>query len=63
MAGMLKAISGTVLARIATTAMGLLVAVVAGHRLGAEGLGVIGLVVLGITLVRLGSRRARAGYF
>lgn len=54
MAGMLKAISGTVLARIATTAMGLLVAVVAGHRLGAEGLGVIGLVVLGITLVRLG---------
>ena len=51
---MLKAISGTVLARIATTAMGLLVAVVAGHRLGAEGLGVIGLVVLGITLVRLG---------
>lgn len=51
---MIRAISGTILARIVTTAMGLLVAVIAGHRMGAEGLGVIGLVVLGITLVRLG---------
>ncbi|MBP8824320.1 MAG: polysaccharide biosynthesis C-terminal domain-containing protein [Flavobacteriales bacterium] len=51
---MLRAISGTILARIVTTVMGLLVAVIAGHRMGAEGLGVIGLVVLGITLVRLG---------
>ncbi len=51
---MLKVISGTILARIIITVMGLLVAVVGGHRLGAEGLGVIGLVVLGISLVRLG---------
>lgn len=51
---MLKAISGTILARIVTTGMGLLIAVIAGHRLGAEGLGIIGLIVLGITLVRLG---------
>lgn len=51
---MLRAISGTILARLATTVMGLLVAVIAGHRLGAQGLGIIGLVVLGITLVRLG---------
>lgn len=51
---MRKAISGTIAARILTTFMGLLVSVVAGHRLGAEGLGTIGLVVLGITLVRLG---------
>jgi len=51
---MLKAISGTIAARITTTAMGLLVAVIAGHRLGATGLGTIGLIVLGITLVRLG---------
>lgn len=51
---MLKLISGTILARLATTVMGLLVAVVAGHQLGATGLGTIGLVVLGITLVRLG---------
>ncbi|MBZ0207803.1 MAG: polysaccharide biosynthesis C-terminal domain-containing protein [Flavobacteriales bacterium] len=51
---MLKAISGTIAARIITTAMGLLVAVIAGHRLGATGLGTIGLIVLGITLVRLG---------
>lgn len=51
---MLKLISGTILARLATTVMGLLVAVVAGHQLGAAGLGTIGLVVLSITLVRLG---------
>lgn len=51
---MLKAISGTILARIVTTGMGLLIAVIAGHRLGAEGLGTIGLIVLGITLLRLG---------
>lgn len=51
---MLKAISGTILARIVTTGMGLLIAVIAGHQLGAEGLGTIGLIVLGITLLRLG---------
>lgn len=51
---MLKAISGTIVARIITTVMGLLVSVIAGHQLGAEGLGTIGLIVLGITLVRLG---------
>lgn len=51
---MLKAISGTIVARMLTTVMGLLVSVIAGHKLGAEGLGSIGLVVLGITLVRLG---------
>lgn len=50
---MLKAISGTIAARIITTAMGLLISVIAGHRLGASGLGSIGLIVLGITLVRL----------
>lgn len=50
---MLKAISGTIAARIITTMMGLLVSVIAGHRLGASGLGAIGLIVLGITLVRL----------
>lgn len=51
---MLKAISGTILTRIITTVMGLLVSVIAGHRLGAEGLGTIGLIVLAISLVRLG---------
>lgn len=51
---MLKAISGTIITRIITTVMGLLVSVIAGHQLGAEGLGTIGLIVLGITLVRLG---------
>jgi O-antigen/teichoic acid export membrane protein len=52
---MLKQVSGTVLARIIMTAMGLLVSVIAGHRLGTAGLGTIGLIVLGITLVRLGT--------
>lgn len=51
---MLKVISGTIVTRIITTVMGLLVSVIAGHQLGAEGLGTIGLIVLGITLVRLG---------
>nr|MBP9161073.1 hypothetical protein [Flavobacteriales bacterium] len=50
---MLKQITGTIGARIITTAMGLLVTVVAGHRLGVEGIGVIGLIALGITLVGL----------
>ncbi|MFZ1618839.1 MAG: hypothetical protein WAT41_15945, partial [Flavobacteriales bacterium] len=50
---MLKQITGTIGARIITTAMGLLVSVVAGHRLGVEGIGVIGLIALGITLVGL----------
>ena len=52
---MLKQATGTIAARIVTTAMGLLVSVVAGHRLGVEGLGVIGLVALGISLVALGA--------
>lgn len=51
---MLKVITGTIAARIITTAMGLLISVIAGHRLGLEGLGTIGLIVLGITLIRLG---------
>lgn len=52
---MLKQITGTIAARIVTTVMGLLIAVIAGHRLGAAGLGAIGLIVLGITLIRLGT--------
>lgn len=52
---MLRQITGTVAARIVITVMGLLVAVIAGHRLGTEGLGTIGLITLGITLIRLGT--------
>ena len=50
---MLKQATGTVLARVFVTAMNLLVMVLAGHALGADGLGTIGLIVLGITLVLL----------
>jgi O-antigen/teichoic acid export membrane protein len=52
---MLKQITGTIAARIITTVIGLLVSMVAGHRLGVTGLGTIGLIVLGITLVRIGT--------
>ncbi len=50
---MLKHATGTVLARLFITGMNLLVMMLAGHALGAEGLGTIGLIVLGITLVML----------
>lgn len=50
---MLKQATSTVLSRVFVTAMNLLVMVLAGHSLGAAGLGTIGLIVLGITLVML----------
>jgi O-antigen/teichoic acid export membrane protein len=50
---MVKQAVGTVLSRLFVTAMNLLVMVLAGHALGADGLGTIGLIVLGITLVML----------
>jgi O-antigen/teichoic acid export membrane protein len=50
---MLKQATGTVLSRVFVAAMNLLVMVLAGHAFGAAGLGTIGLVVLGITLVML----------
>lgn len=50
---MLRQAGGTIAARVLTTAMALLVSVVAGHRLGVEGLGTIGLVMLGVSLLAL----------
>ena len=50
---MIKQVTGTIASRVFVTAMNLLVMVLAGHSLGAEGLGVISLIVLGITLVML----------
>lgn len=50
---MIKPVLGSVLARLWTTLTNLLVFMVAGHMLGAEGLGAISLIVLGITLVQL----------
>lgn len=50
---MIRQITGTVAARVAITALGLVVTMLAGHRLGADGLGTISLVVLGITLLML----------
>ncbi|MCB0790387.1 MAG: polysaccharide biosynthesis C-terminal domain-containing protein [Flavobacteriales bacterium] len=50
---MIRPILGTFLTRAWTTGSSLLVIMVAGHALGTEGLGVISLVVLGITIVQL----------
>ncbi len=50
---MIKQVTGTIASRVFVTAMNLLVMVLAGHSLGAEGLGIISLIVLGITLVML----------
>jgi len=48
---MIRPVIGTVAARVAITAANLLVVALAGQTLGAEGLGTISLLVLGITLV------------
>ena len=50
---MIRPVLGTVAARVAITAMNLLLVAAAGQSLGAAGLGTIGLVVLGITLILL----------
>ena len=48
---MMRQTAGTIIARVFITAMNLLVMMLAGHRLGASGLGDISLIVLGITLI------------
>ncbi|MCB0784673.1 MAG: hypothetical protein KDC02_10735, partial [Flavobacteriales bacterium] len=50
---MIRPAIGTIATRVFVQVMNLLVIVVAGHRLGAVGLGDISLVVLGITIVML----------
>lgn len=48
---MIRPVLGTIGTRIVVMAANLLVIAVAGHALGTEGLGEIGLIVLGITLI------------
>ncbi len=50
---MIRPVLGTVAARAAITGMNLLLVVLAGQTLGAAGLGSIGLILLGITLILL----------
>ncbi|MCB0793940.1 MAG: hypothetical protein KDB88_04315, partial [Flavobacteriales bacterium] len=50
---MTRPVIGTVVSRILVQVMNLLVIMMAGHALGAEGLGDIGLIVLAITLIML----------
>lgn len=52
---MIRQATGTVLARVHSTAMNLLTVMLAGHVLGGAGLGAISLIVLGITLLMLGA--------
>lgn len=50
---MIRPVAGTIAARVVITALNLLLVVVGGHALGAEGLGTISLIVLGITIILL----------
>src|SRR5262245_16041711 len=50
---MIRQVTGTVVSRVFVTLMNLLVMMLAGHALGAAGIGTISLIVLGITLVML----------
>lgn len=52
---MIRQATGTLLARVHSTAMNLLTVMLAGHVLGGAGLGAISLIVLGITLLMLGA--------
>lgn len=58
---MLRQITGTIAARVSVTALNLAVTMLAGHRLGASGLGIISLVVLGITLLMLAANLVGGG--
>ena len=50
---MIRPVVGTIFTRVFVQAMNLLVIMLAGHALGAEGLGAISLIVLAITIVVL----------
>lgn len=50
---MIRPVAGTIVARVAITVLNLLLVVVGGHALGAEGLGTISLIVLAITIILL----------
>jgi len=50
---MIRPVVGTVLSRVVMAVVNLLVIVAAGQALGAEGLGTISLIVLGITIILL----------
>lgn len=58
---MMRQAAFTILARICITGMNLLLTMIAGHRLGAAGLGDISLIVLGIALVVLPAGVAGGG--
>lgn len=57
----LRQVTGTLITRIWTAVAGMVVVMLAGHRLGAEGLGDMGLIVLGLSLIMLPAAVACGG--
>jgi len=57
----LRQVTGTLVTRVWTALAGMLVVMLAGHRLGAQGLGEMGLIVLGLSLVMLAANVACGG--
>jgi O-antigen/teichoic acid export membrane protein len=57
----LRQVTGTLITRVWTAAAGMLVVMLAGHQLGAKGLGEIGLIVLGLSLIMLPANVACGG--
>ncbi len=57
----LRQVTGTLITRVWTAAAGMLVVMLAGHKLGAQGLGEIGLIVLGLSLIMLPANVACGG--
>ncbi|MBL8001194.1 MAG: polysaccharide biosynthesis C-terminal domain-containing protein [Flavobacteriales bacterium] len=49
----LRQVTGTLVTRVWTALAGMLVVMLAGHTLGAQGLGEMGLIVLGLSLIML----------
>jgi len=57
----LRQVTGTLITRVWTAAAGMVVVMLAGHHLGAQGLGEIGLIVLGLSLIMLPANVACGG--
>jgi O-antigen/teichoic acid export membrane protein len=57
----LRQVTGTLVTRVWTALAGMLVVMLAGHHLGAQGLGEIGLIVLGLSLIMLPANMACGG--
>ncbi len=57
----LRQVTGTLVTRVWTALAGMLVVMLAGHKLGTQGLGEMGLIVLGLSLIMLPANVACGG--